>query len=796
MKNKFHRLVIFYTIFSILLISVPYAQANIFVSATNGDDTKNGSLETPFKTIFRAKQQVQTFKQTVSGPINVYLRAGTYYLDSALTFAPSDGGSVSSPVTYSAFRGEKVVISGGLKVTTQWSVSSGNIMVTTIAPNLTIDQLFLNGKRQILARYPNYDSSKILQGYATDCISPARAARWANVTEGPGYIRAIDGRLWGSCSFIITGKNGNGGVTYTFVNDNNRGNNMHVQYRMVENIFEELDSPGEWFYKKSTGQLYFYPPTGVNPNTATIELASQKELLRITGTATNKVKYITFNRCTFTHAHRTLFSGKFEGLLRGDWCVVRSGAIFIQDAENITIKHCFFDQLGGNGIFMNAYNRNHYIYNNEFVDNGATCVQTVGLQSAVRTPSTWANNVNPIADNTPGPLTTDYPENIIIENNLMKNLGVFEKQTAGVNISMSHKIMVRHNTIFTSPRSVININDGTWGGHEISYNNGYDCVRETGDHGPFNSWGRDRFWATNQTNTQTAALDAIDVTTIHNNRFVGINKDGWHTIDLDDGSSYYTIYNNLMMEAGLKLREGFRRKAYNNITIIGRQGFHAWYTGSCDSISHNIVVPSPDFTTNGNRNVYDWQVMPNLSGSKCFIDSNLFWNNSGGGVDYSPTKNQGMDQHSIVADPKFINATTGDYRVADGSPALKIGFVNFPMDSFGRVEVSPDTLQPTTVSIAATSKMVNSTRISYVNNFSGFSIRYDLADIKKVYIGIFSLNGKQIGTVTNAFEVPGRHEHVINMKSRVVSQLASNMYMIRVNIGAYQEMKNCILTNK
>jgi hypothetical protein len=778
--------------------STPYAQANIFVSATNGDDTKNGALETPFKTIFRAKQQVQTLKQSVNGPINVYLRAGTYYLDSALTFGPSDGGSVSSPVTYSAFRGEKVIISGGIKVTSQWATSAGNIMVTTIAPNLKIDQLFLNGKRQVLARYPNLDSSTIiLDGYAADCINTSRASRWSNVKEGPGYIRGIQNQLWGGIDYIITDKSAGNVITKQWVGDNNRGGDLNMKYRMVENIFEELDVPGEWYYKKGTGQLFFYPPVGVNPNTTTIELATLEELFKIIGTASTKVKNITFNRLTFTQTHRTLFTRTFDGLLRGDWCVVRAGTVFMQDAENITVQNCFFDQIGGNGVFMNAYNRNHRVYNNEFTYVGATCVQTVGLQSAVRSPSTWLKHISPIADQTPGPLTSDYPQSILIENNLMKYIGVFEKQTAGVNISMSSKITVRHNSISYSPRSGININDGTWGGHIIEYNDVNNCVRETGDHGPFNSWGRDRFWGTKTTTTETAKLDAIDPVIIRNNRFTGTNKDGYHTIDLDDGSSYYDIYNNLMMEAGLKLREGFRRKAYNNITIIGRQGFHAWYTGSCDSIFHNIIVPSPDFTTNGNRNVYDWQVMPaSLAGSKCFIDSNLFWNNGGGGVDYTPTKNQGMDQHSIEADPKFINATAGDYRVAAGSPALQIGFVNFPMDSFGRVEVTPDTVEPSIVSITAASKVVKVTKISYDNHTSGLSIRYDLFESTKVFIGIFSLNGKQIGTITDAFEAPGRHEHVINMKSRVSLQLASNMYLIRVNIGNHQEIKNCILTNK
>src|ERR1700722_3667382 len=35
------------------------------------------------------------------------------------------------------------------------------------------------------------------------------------------------------------------------------------------------------------------------------------------------------------------------------------------------------------------------------------------------------------------------------------------------------------------------------------------------------------------------------------------------------------------------------------------------------------------------------------------------------------------------ADAMFIDPAHGDYRVKDGSPALALGFVNFPMDEFG-----------------------------------------------------------------------------------------------------------------
>jgi membrane-associated protease RseP (regulator of RpoE activity) len=41
------------------------------------------------------------------------------------------------------------------------------------------------------------------------------------------------------------------------------------------------------------------------------------------------------------------------------------------------------------------------------------------------------------------------------------------------------------------------------------------------------------------------------------------------------------------------------------------------------------------------------------------------------------------DANSIVADAMFVNPAQGDFRVKAGSPALKLGFVNFPMDQFG-----------------------------------------------------------------------------------------------------------------
>jgi hypothetical protein len=39
----------------------------------------------------------------------------------------------------------------------------------------------------------------------------------------------------------------------------------------IENVFEELDAPGEWYLDKKNGILYFYPPEGLDIKTALVE---------------------------------------------------------------------------------------------------------------------------------------------------------------------------------------------------------------------------------------------------------------------------------------------------------------------------------------------------------------------------------------------------------------------------------------------------------------------------------------------------------------------------------------------
>src|SRR5262249_22571008 len=145
---------------------------------------------------------------------------------------------------------------------------------------------------------------------------------------------------------------------------------------------------------------------------------------------------------------------------------------------------------------------------------------------------------------------------------------------------------------------------GCWGGHLIEYNDVFNTVLETGDHGAFNSWGRDRFWLPDIETVNVAVSkdstmpywDAVKPIVMHDNRFHC--EHGWD-IDLDDGSSNYHIYNNVCLNGGLKLREGFGRIVENNVIVNNSFHPHVWYANSGDVFTHNIV--SADYAPIGIR---------------------------------------------------------------------------------------------------------------------------------------------------------------------------------------------------
>ena len=654
-----------------LVLALP-AFAQPYYVAPAGNDKNTGTLEKPFATLQRAQQEVE------KKPGAVFLRDGTYYLPKTLVFTAQDSGTKDAPVIFQNYQDERPVISGGVKLENlDWLPYKDGIFQTSVPTDLRTEEIFVNGERQILARYPNFDpTAKYFDGYAADAISTNRVARWADPTGG--YFHAMHPALWGDFTWRITGKDADGKVTMEGGWQNNRGGAVHRQIRFVENIFEELDSPGEWFLNNKTHTLYFYPPAGLDLKSATVEATRLRSLVEFRGSEAQPVKFITLRGLTFRQAARTVMDTK-EPLVRSDWAIYRGGAIFFNGAEDCALEDSFIDQVGGNAIFFNDYNRRIAVRGCQITKAGASGICFVGDPRAARSVLFNYNQANKLEDidRTPGQKSGNYPADCLVDDCLIYLTGRVEKQTAGVEIDLAQSITVRHCSIYDMPRAGINIGDGCWGGDVIEYCDIFDTVKETGDHGSFNSWGRSRYWLPD-INTVNAwvkqvpelpKLDAVKPNILANNRWRCDH--GWD-IDLDDGSSYYIITNNLCLHGGIKNREGFGRDVENNIMVGGSLNPHVWFAESGDIFRHNIVWTA-----------YQPALMHRPPwGAE--MDHNLMQKD---GAETAPAtalqQQSGRDEHSIVADAMFIDPAHGDYRVKDGSPALALGFVNFPMDEFG-----------------------------------------------------------------------------------------------------------------
>jgi hypothetical protein len=611
-------------------------------------------------------------------PVTVHFLEGTHYLAETLVLTPEDSGTREAPVLWQAAPGESPVISGGLRLDLNWEPHRDGVLQAKVPAGLTADQLFVDGQRLPMARYPNFDASvRHFNGFAPDAFSPDRVARWAN--PAGGFIHAMHRHEWGDFHYRILGKDAAGALQYEGGWQNNRRMGMHDRFRMVENILEELDAPGEWFHDPARNILLLFPPTAVDLSKARIEVVRLRHLVELRGTAERPVRFVTLRGLTFRHTARTFMENK-EPLLRSDWTTYRGGAVVFEGTEDCAIEDAFLDQVGGNAIFVNVYNRRLLVRGCHIARAGANGVAFVGDPQAVRNPLFEYGERQSLADidRIRGPKTSNYPGDCRVEDCLIYLTGRVEKQTAPVQIAMAQDIRVRHCSLYDVPRAGINIGDGCWGGHVIEFCDVFDTVLETGDHGSFNSWGRDRYWELKDLDANTLTdgphrslplLDAVLPVILRNNRWRCDH--GWD-IDLDDGSSNYEIRDNLCLNGGIKLREGFYRVCENNIMVANSFHPHVWYRNSEDVFRRNIVFEA-----------YKPIRVPTPWGREC--NSNLI-HSPGRTSPVAATalqKQSGRDNASLVADALFVDPVRGDYRVREDSPALSLGFRNFPMDRFG-----------------------------------------------------------------------------------------------------------------
>lgn len=265
----------------------PYGAPDYFLSCVTGSDSNDGrSVSTPWASL----SKLDTLKYGMSAGTRIFFQRGCTFRGSlapwsgagTATIYAGSSGTASQPIEYLAYgSGSAPVISGGT-LATGWTVDSGNIYKTNIGANKTIKYLTVGGAKQTLARTPNtgwYRTDSQSSMSITDQEMPS-----SSTTSLTGASVVWRTTSWSYGKYPVTAHNNktitlgpgenNQSNTYCYYPDCSSDFNNSGWGWFAENKRELLDTAGEWYYNKNTGDLYLWAPGGQNPNNLTVEAST------------------------------------------------------------------------------------------------------------------------------------------------------------------------------------------------------------------------------------------------------------------------------------------------------------------------------------------------------------------------------------------------------------------------------------------------------------------------------------------------------------------------------------------
>lgn len=325
----------------------PTEQA-IYVSPNGGSDG-DGSKDAPFGSLEAVRDYLRENRSTEL-PTTVYLRGGTYVLNKTFELTEADGGTKELPVTWRAYPGEAVTITGsaGASLSAFEPVSGemkeklspdaqehvvvadvrdlglGEISFSLSALNLCLEApLFsLDGQHMRLTRYPNSNSTEDWMhvetvnpnsstSYPEFKLTDERVLGWSYQESDwlySSYIRYG----WAQGYFHGTLNRETGIVTAT--DTAYYGSAAGQKPVQIYNAYESLDEPGEWYYDQMSGRLYIYPFADTTRNSTLRMTSSNFDLISVNGAS-----YLNLEGLTVT-------SSKKDGIVMNnvDHCVIEN----------------------------------------------------------------------------------------------------------------------------------------------------------------------------------------------------------------------------------------------------------------------------------------------------------------------------------------------------------------------------------------------------------------------------------------------------------------------------------------
>ncbi|WP_171056341.1 Ig-like domain-containing protein [Paenibacillus sinopodophylli] len=432
-------------------------QHDIFVSPS-GSDSQAGTESAPFQTIARAQVQVREWNQQMSGDIIVNLREGLYTLIDTLALEQADSGFNGHSVVYQSYPGERAVISGGERITDWFEHDAANqIFKANVGTEFQTRQLFVGGVRAIRARseggllmpvqtatgYTSGDSA--LAGWRNPSdLEFVYQEKWTNSRAGVAAVNAVDGK-----AHIAMKQPAWTAITV-------RGLTSATVPVYYENAYELLDQPGEWYYDRSEGMLYYKPRAWEDMATAEVIAPKLERLMTIQGESVElPVRNVQFKQLSWMYStwmRPSTDAGHSDAQnnhLRysGSPDMLADAAIEIELANSISFVGNEFAKLGITAIRMQNGVQNSLMEGNHFYDLSGSAVN-------VGSPDSTIQDVFNPADH------RLVMKNNDILNNVIHDIGIDYKSSSAISAGYPVDMDISHNEMYSLPYSGTHVGYG------------------------------------------------------------------------------------------------------------------------------------------------------------------------------------------------------------------------------------------------------------------------------------------------------------------------------------------------
>lgn len=470
------------------------AQTEIHVDPNAGPGG-NGTLQRPYNSLQSAVDAIPGLAGSMRPGLVVYLHGGLYSLAKPVVLTERHSGSNGHSVIFRAYEKEMPVISGGVKVT-GWEKVDGNIYKASLKRETKLRSLFVNGQRMRMAQTDvpvaglgNWGSFEITgkEEWAFGAGSGIDGIQFssADVDEyhNPGDIELVQFNTWTE-KILCVREIEEFGDTAVFKLQQPYGaiaTSMawagKINYKksfVIRNAYELLDSPGEFYFDRSTRTLYYYNQ-GEDMSRAEVIAPTSAGLLQIAGTSTgSRVANIKFEGITFSHDDWQLMevagSKGFASIQSlalavkyipgGNWhpteynsTNVPRGAIQVSNAENISFVRNKFQQIGS-AIAINMVNdvQNSEVAGNYFND-------LLGNAVNIGHPQHYKIGDGDLY----GPGVEGLCESNTVSNNYLRNVSLDFRQVEGITSFFVANTRIEHNDIAWTPYGAITC--GWWWGN-------------------------------------------------------------------------------------------------------------------------------------------------------------------------------------------------------------------------------------------------------------------------------------------------------------------------------------------